>query len=90
MMARMLAKVAGQCIAMTRAILPGKLLLRNVYRLLSKKTSWEDELTIDQHSLEDLLWWKETIQNWNGAPLLVRQPGIQIGTDASGTGLGSV
>ena len=39
--ARVLARVAGQCISMSMAILPGKLLLRNVYRLLASKSSWE-------------------------------------------------
>ena len=31
---QMLAKVAGQCIAMMRAVIPAKLLLRNVYRTI--------------------------------------------------------
>ena len=50
-MVRMLAKIAGQCIAMTRAIIPQKLLLCNVYRTLAKKSNWEDELTIHLHCL---------------------------------------
>ena len=32
--ARNLARITGQCISMSKAILPGKLLLRNLYRLL--------------------------------------------------------
>ena len=34
---RSLARVAGQCIAMTKAIIPGKLLLRNIYRCIATK-----------------------------------------------------
>ena len=85
-MLRMLAKIAGQCIAMTRAIVPGKLLLCNVYRILAKKSNWENELTIDPHCLKDLFWWDQAINKWNGAPLLAKQPEVQVETDASGTG----
>ena len=38
--ARALARIAGQIISMCRVLLPAKLLLRNVYRLLSSKISW--------------------------------------------------
>ena len=44
--ARILAKIAGQCVAILRAILPAKLLLHSMYRMLSKKNTWEDELLI--------------------------------------------
>ena len=37
--ARFLAKIGGQCVAMTQAILPAKLLLRNLYRNLSYRDS---------------------------------------------------
>ena len=45
--ARGLAKVTGQCVSMTKAVLPAKLLLRNIYRCLAKKSSWQDTLNID-------------------------------------------
>ncbi len=38
--ARGLARVAGQCVAMATAIIPAKLLLRNIYRLLRTRSSW--------------------------------------------------
>ena len=67
--ARHLARIVGQCVAMTRAVLPRKLLLRNAYRCLSKRHSWHDVLTMDQHTITDLKWWLESITNWNGAPV---------------------
>lgn len=88
--ARCLARIAGQCIAMMRAVLPAKLLLRNVYRTLSNKKSWEDKLWLNEQCVQDLNWWLGAITNWNGAPLNVKQPEIQIETDASGTGYGAV
>ena len=86
--ARQLAKVAGQCIAMMRAVLPAKLLLRNVYRLLSSKQSWHSHLTLDKHAREDLQWWLAAINNWNGAPLSLKTPDIQVVCDASALGWG--
>ena len=62
--ARLLARIAGQCISMTKAIIPGKLLLRNLYRLLAKKKGWDDVLEIDQatrQDFQDLIWWKRAV-----------------------------
>ncbi len=86
--ARVLARVAGKCVSLSRAVLPGKLLLRNVYRLISQKTSWESLLTLDSHTRQDLLWWLHALPNWNGRPLLQAEVHRQIFTDASGTGWG--
>ena len=90
--ARLLARIAGQCIAMTKAIVPGKLLLRNLYRLLrlAKKTAWDDILQIDQATRQDLIWWQEAVHTWNGAPIVVGHVDVQIQTDASETGWGAV
>ena len=84
--ARLLARIAGQCIAMTKVIVPGKLLLRNLYRLLPMKTAWDDVLQIDQAMCQDLIWWQEAIHTWNGAPIVVGHVDVQIQTDASETG----
>ena len=88
--AKKLAQIAGQCISMTRAILPGKLLLRNVYRLLKTKTSWDDTLTLDNPARKDIVWWSHAIDNWNGAPIKLRPIDIQIETDASSHGWGAI
>ena len=45
--ARHLARIAGQCVAMAEVILPAKLLLPNVYRLIAHKMSWQKN--IDSH-----------------------------------------
>lgn len=87
---RLLARLAGQCIAMTKAIVPAKLLLRNVYRTIATKTSWDDCVYLDEKCVLDLKWWLRAVSNWNGAPLMVRQPEIQVETDASGFGWGAV
>ena len=63
--ARALAKIAGQCISMTLAIVPGKLMLRNIYRLLSLRQSWSDRLEFDHGTVSDLQWWLEALDTWN-------------------------
>ena len=42
--ARILACIAGQCVFATQAIIPGKLLLRNIYRQIATRYSWDDML----------------------------------------------
>ena len=45
--ARALARVAGQCVSMYKSVFASKLLLCNLYRLLSTRQSWRDLLHID-------------------------------------------
>ena len=87
--ARQLARIAGQCISMCKAVLPGKLQLRSIYKVLGQRSSWQDVLTLDTYSVQDLTWWLEALSSWNGAPLLHNSIEAQIETDASGYGWGA-
>ncbi len=75
---------------MTRAVLPAKLKLRNDYKLLATKCSWSNMLYIEGTVEEDLEWWIEALESWNGAPIHVKTPEIQITTDASSSGWGGI
>ncbi len=88
--ARRLARVCGQCVAMSRAILPGKLLLRNCYRLLAKRNTWDSTLDLDQETRSDLQWWFEALgpDEWNGSVISTRPIQAQLETDASDSGWG--
>ena len=87
--AKILARIAGQIVSMCKVLVPAKLLLRNVYRLLKTKCSWKDMLTLDIPTTEDLIWWLEALDSWNGRAFKNYTPEmIQISTDASGTGWG--
>ena len=88
--ARFLAKICGRAIAMSKAILPGKLKLRPLYALLSKRRSWADVLIINETARETLTWWTEAINSWNGSPLKKRPIEAQIWTDSSDLGWGCV
>lgn len=88
--ARFLAKICGQCISFAKAILPTKLLLRNLYRLLSSRKDWGDILVLDASSAKDLNWWLSAIDNWNGRPVVKQNIDVQIFTDSSNSGWGAV
>lgn len=87
--ARLLAKIAGQAIAMAKAILPGKLRLRGLYSALQTRSSWGDKVTLDDRAKEDLSWWLQALDGWNGSPMTPRQVDCQIWTDASNSGWGA-
>ena len=89
--ARVLARMAGRCVSMLAAVFPAKLKLRNVYRLLNSRSSWESLLTWSPGARDDLSWWVSSLDSWNGR-LLVPPAAcdLQLATDASGSGWGAV
>lgn len=88
--ARSLARIAGQCVSMTKVIIPAKLLLRNLYRCLKQKKGWQDILTIDSDTAQDLNWWWSALDHWNGRAVESKcKEVIQITTDASLEGWGA-
>ena len=89
--ARLLARIAGRCVSMLAAVFPAKLKLRNVYRLLNSRSSWESVLLWSPGATDDLSWWVSSLDSWNGRLLV--PPAIcecQLATDASGSGWGAV
>ena len=88
--ARNLAKVAGQCIAMTKAIVPGKLLLCNIYHVITSRSSWDVDVIVSSSAIKDLKWWLQALKGWNGAPLASNNADLQIETDAASSGWGGL
>lgn len=87
--ARALARIAGQIISMCKVFLAAKLLLRNIYRLLASKNSWQQKLTIDKATAADLAWWLAALNSWNGRAFKKEpQSLLQLTTDASGRSWG--
>ena len=87
--ARFLVKIAGECMAMMKAVIPAKLLLRNVYHILSSRSSGDSQLQSDKSCRNDLQWGFDALKNCNGTLLSTRKPQIQVMTDASKIGWGS-
>lgn len=89
--ARVLARIAGRCISMLAAVFPCKLKLRNVYRLLNSRRSWEELLPWTDEAVDDLRWWIQSLDGWNGRVLLPPAPfDVQLSTDASASGWGAL
>ena len=76
--AQFLAKIGGECIAMMRAVLAAKLLLQNLYCMLSYRSSWDSVLEVSKACIKDLMWWRDALTLWNGAPLCKRAVEIQV------------
>ena len=86
--ARGLARITGQLVSMSKAVIPAKLLLRNAYRLLKTRYNWSDILLVDQPTHNDLTWWFESLKAWNGRSIADSSciETVQIATDASAHG----
>ena len=88
--ARALAKITGQCISMSKAILPAKLLLRNIYRDLSTRSSWQDTISLSDSAIKDLKWWLSSMSAWNGTAFEYKATDVvQVTCDASSSGFGA-
>ena len=83
--ARVLAKTAGLCVSTAFAVTPAKLFLRNTYRVLSSRTSWDDKnLKISTLSRNELNWWLESVETFNFKEIKHCQIDTQLKVDASG------
>ena len=87
--ARFLARICGQCISFAKAILPAKLLLRNLYAVLARRKNWSDSLLLTDAAKQDLSWWLHAVSNWNGRKIEKDTIQCQVFTDASNTGWGA-
>ena len=74
---------------MSKCVLPAKLLLRNVYRLLKTRLSWRDVLNLDNCTNNDLRWWFDSLSQWNGVIVESKPIDCQLVTDASSIAWGA-
>ena len=81
--ARTLAKTAGLCVSTAWTVSPGKLFLRNIYKLLSQKHSWNDYLILNDNCVRELKWWLESVDSFNLKEIRPRPIDIQLEVDAS-------
>ena len=68
--ARRVAQVAGLCISLSRALGPTRLLLRNLFRDLKKKSHWNGLILLSPEAIQDLLHWSHLMKNWDGKIML--------------------
>ncbi len=87
--ARRVARVAGLCISLSRAIGPTRLLMRHLFTDLKKKKSWNGTVILSQAAIQDLVWWKDIMMNWDGKIVVPNKAEVTIFTDASDSGWGA-
>ena len=54
-----------------------------MYNVLKTRSSWLDIVSLDKYSVEDLEWWLQALDTWNGAPIKAAFIDIQVTSDAS-------
>ncbi|CEP18222.1 hypothetical protein [Parasitella parasitica] len=78
--------------AATFAIFPARLYTRHLLfyknQTVKSDTDWDQPRPLDQASMEELQWWYQNINKWNGRSLLPSTPNQTIFVDASNTGWG--
>ena len=65
-------------------------MLRNVYKVLARRKSWDDIVTLDNAAILDLDWWFHALDGWNGQVICKKVPEVQIIYDASPFGFGAI
>lgn len=86
---RRVARVAGLCLSLARAIFPTRMLLRSVYACIGRRQSWSDSVTLSPEARQDLAWWCECLQTWDGSAMLPTPIDLALETDASDKGWGA-
>lgn len=86
-----LARLAGLCASVLRAVLPGRMFLRNVYRQLKSmsRSRYTAQMPLTTGARSDLEWWISALRQWNGALAMPLPTDSVLTTDASSTGWGA-
>ena len=88
--ARFLASVVGQIISMRLAVGPvSRLHTRAMYAVLNQRGFWSDWLTLSLDALNELQFWKQSIDIFNGRSIHFSAGATRVDfSDASSTGYG--
>jgi len=81
--------VIGQGVALTKAILPAKLILCNAYSNIAWRANWNSLVPLSAATILDLEDWHHSLSTWNGCLANLWPCNILLNTDASLTGWGA-
>ena len=77
-----------------QAVLPAPLHYRNLQRIenqaLRQFQDFSTVVILDRNTREELTWWQNSLENWNGKAVLESTPDMIAETDASLLGWGAV
>lgn len=88
--AKLLASIVGRIMAMGLGMGPVvRLRTRSMYDLLNSRSSWYEELVINEDVREELVFWQSCMDGFNGQKLWKSASSLRVVySDASGTGFG--
>ena len=91
---RDLTRLIGRLTATMQAVLPAPLHYRNLQRIknqaLRQFQDFSTVVILDRNAREELTWWQNNLENWNGKAMLEPTPDMIAETDASLLGWGAV
>ena len=91
---RDLCHLIGRLTASIQAVLPAPLCYRNLQRIknqaFAQSQDFDAWVSLDQSAKEELCWWVNNLQAWNGKAVLSPVPDLVMETDASLLGWGAV
>jgi len=91
---RELAQTIGQLVASTEAILPAPMYVRHsqvlkIQALKANAKNYAQKITLNQEARDELQWWIENIDHYNGKAIITPHPDMELITDASKKGWGA-
>ena len=90
---RELAKLIGHLTSTIQAVFPGPLHFRHLQgdknKSLAQFGSYDSLIQLSPYALEELVWWRDNLDAWNGKSLISGTPNLIIETDASRKGWGT-
>ena len=90
MPATVLASVIGRIMSMSLALGPlARMMTRSMYAVLNARSSWCHQVLLTPEALEELAFWLNNIDNFNGQNIWPKASAIRVVySDASGSGYG--
>jgi hypothetical protein len=85
-----LVAVTGLCISLSKAVLPGPLMLRNVFCVIMSHSSWKADISLPPKATSNLINWRNRMNHWRGQTALWPPADITIDTDTSQHGWGMI
>ena len=92
---RRLASVVGSLNASAMAVMPTRLRTRALLRdkidaLQDSHQQWDRLVQLSPEAQDELVWWRDNLDQWNGRSVIPSEPDLAMYTDASNTGWGAV
>ena len=86
---RELLSLIGKLSFACKVVKPGRIFLRRLINLSTSVANLDHYIHINKEAREDLLWWQEFLEQWNGISFIPEVNNkLYLFTDASNVGMG--